>query len=114
MCGVTGRRMSGGYLSILEGPEGVNASDATIVAAFRKAGAVFFCKTSMPQGVMHLECKSFLGETTNPYNTALTPGGSSGGESALIAAGGSVLGYVLAGGMGELYPVHTPSPHSSL
>jgi amidase len=84
--------MSAGFLSILESPEGVNATDAVIVAAFRKAGAVFFCKTTNPQGIMHLETNSFLGITTNPFNTNLTPGGSSGGESALIAAGGSVLG----------------------
>jgi amidase len=40
-----------------------------------------------------LETESNLyGTTTNPYNTKLTPGGSSGGESALIAMKGSVLG----------------------
>ncbi|KIY43132.1 amidase [Fistulina hepatica ATCC 64428] len=56
------------------------------------AGAVFYCKTNQPQSIMHLECASFWGETVNPYNTALTAGGSSGGESALISFGGSPLG----------------------
>lgn len=43
---------------------------------------------------MQLETSSSIyGETVNPYNTSLTPGGSSGGESALIALKGSVLGF---------------------
>jgi Asp-tRNA(Asn)/Glu-tRNA(Gln) amidotransferase A subunit family amidase len=92
MCGIIGRRRSAGFLSYLASAEGRDKADATIVAALRAAGAVFFCKTTMPQAIMHLETHSFLGVTTNPFNTALTPGGSSGGEAALIAAGGSVLG----------------------
>jgi amidase len=42
------------------------------------AGAVFYVRTNMPQSGMQLETNSFWGETTNPWNTALTPGGSSG------------------------------------
>ena len=49
-------------------------------------------KTSLPQAIMHLETDSFLGPTINPYNLNLTAGGSSGGEGALIAGMGSVLG----------------------
>ncbi|TRM66855.1 amidase signature domain-containing protein [Schizophyllum amplum] len=56
------------------------------------AGAVFYVKTNLPQSVMHLETHSFYGQTLNPYNTALTSGGSSGGCSALLAYGGSPLG----------------------
>lgn len=41
---------------------------------------------------MHLETSSNIyGVTTNPHNTKLTPGGSSGGESALIGMRGSIL-----------------------
>ena len=43
---------------------------------------------------MHLETDSFLGPTVNPFNTDLTAGGSTGGESALIAGGASVMGWV--------------------
>lgn len=92
MVAVKGRRMSAGFLAIAEGPGGISDADATLVAALRAAGAVFYCKTTNPQAIMHLETDSFLGPTTNPLNTALTCGGSSGGEAALIAAGGSVLG----------------------
>ncbi|KAJ6530042.1 amidase signature domain-containing protein [Mycena vulgaris] len=55
------------------------------------AGAVFYCKTNLPQAIMHLETYSFWGQVLNPYNTKLTPGGSSGGCTALIAFGGSPL-----------------------
>lgn len=92
MVAVKGRRMTAGFLAIAEGPDGVSAADATLVAALRAAGAVFYCKTTNPQAIMHLETDSFLGPTVNPFNTALTCGGSSGGEAALMAAGGSVLG----------------------
>ncbi|KAJ6632201.1 amidase signature domain-containing protein [Mycena sp. CBHHK59/15] len=51
----------------------------------------FYCKTNLPQSIMHLETFSFWGQVLNPYNTNLTPGGSSGGCSALIAFGGSPL-----------------------
>ncbi|KAI5814730.1 amidase signature domain-containing protein [Pyronema omphalodes] len=56
-------------------------------------GAVFYIRTTEPQTVMSLETNSTLyGRTLNPYNTELTCGGSSGGEAALIAMRGSVLG----------------------
>ncbi|GKU12970.1 unnamed protein product [Fusarium langsethiae] len=66
--------------------------DSPLPAVLRKAGAVFYCKTNQPQALMHGESDSPWGRTLNPYNTTLTPGGSSGGEGALIAMKGSVLG----------------------
>ena len=57
-----------------------------------EAGAVFYARTTQPQAVMHLETSTNIyGVTVNPWNTDLTPGGSSGGESALVAMRGSVL-----------------------
>jgi amidase len=41
---------------------------------------------------MHLETDGYHGRTLNPYNIDLSPGGSSGGEAALIALRGSILG----------------------
>lgn len=67
--------------------------DAMIIKVLRAAGAIFHVKTTNPQALMALETTSSLyGTTTNPHNTSLTPGGSSGGESALIAMRGSLLG----------------------
>ncbi|KAL7941727.1 amidase signature domain-containing protein [Trichoderma barbatum] len=66
--------------------------DCHMVAILREAGAVFYCKTNQPQGVMHLETDSSWGRTLNPHNIGLTPGGSTGGEAALLAMRGSVLG----------------------
>lgn len=67
--------------------------DALIVKTFREQGAVFYVKTTNPQTLMALETDSNLfGRTTNPYNNNLTSGGSTGGEGALLAMGGSVLG----------------------
>ncbi|PWN52913.1 amidase signature enzyme [Violaceomyces palustris] len=66
---------------------------AHLVKILLDADAVIVGKTTMPQGIMHLDTRSNLyGQTLNPHNLALSPGGSSGGESALVAAGGSALG----------------------
>lgn len=67
--------------------------DALIVQTFREQGAVFHVKTTNPQTLMAIETDSNLfGRTLNPHNPNLTCGGSTGGEGALIAMGGSVLG----------------------
>lgn len=104
----------------------ISPVDALIVKIFREAGAVFHVKTTNPQCLMALETHSNLyGRTTNPYNKNLTSGGSSGGESALIAMRGSVLGIgtdiggsirtpsAFCGGYG-LKPSIARLPHSGL
>ncbi|GME34954.1 hypothetical protein M1821_007645 [Neofusicoccum parvum] len=56
-------------------------------------GAVLYCKTNIPQTMMTADSdNNVFGRTLNPHNTALTAGGSSGGEGALVALRGSVLG----------------------
>ena len=72
--------------------EAVVDFDSQAIAIVRDAGAVFYCKTNQPQFIMHLECESFHGRTLNPHNTALSSGGSSGGEGALLAMRGSMFG----------------------
>ncbi|OAP64558.1 hypothetical protein AYL99_00530 [Fonsecaea erecta] len=68
-------------------------SDAHVVGILREAGAVFYCKTTMPQSGMHLETSSNIyGRTLNPFNRKLSCGGSSGGEGALVAFRGSPIG----------------------
>lgn len=66
--------------------------DCPLVAILRKLGAVFYCKSNQPQSLMHLESVSPYGRVLNPYNINLSAGGSTGGEAALIALRGSVLG----------------------
>ena len=67
--------------------------DATAVARMRAAGAILLGKTNLPELSLAYESNSLIyGRTNNPYDLSRTPGGSSGGESAIIAAGGSPLG----------------------
>jgi Asp-tRNA(Asn)/Glu-tRNA(Gln) amidotransferase A subunit family amidase len=52
-----------------------------------------FVKTNIPQSLMSFECSNpVFGSSMNPWNSAYTPGGSTGGEAALICKRGSVLG----------------------
>ncbi|GKU22736.1 unnamed protein product [Fusarium langsethiae] len=69
-----------------------NDTDADIVTILRSQGAVAYCKTNQPQSMMHLESDSHWGRVLNPFNIYLTAGGSTGGEAALVAMKGSVLG----------------------
>ncbi|KAM3413498.1 Acetamidase [Cercospora zeina] len=56
-------------------------------------GAVLYCKTNVPQTMMTADSdNNVFGRTVNPVNAKLTAGGSTGGEGALIAMRGSVLG----------------------
>lgn len=67
--------------------------DDPYVAALRGAGAIVLGKTNVPQLLIYIEADNPLyGRTNNPWNLARTCGGSSGGEGAIIAAGGSPLG----------------------
>ncbi|MCL4142795.1 UNVERIFIED_CONTAM: hypothetical protein GTU68_056873 [Idotea baltica] len=69
------------------------SSNANIVELLIKKGAVPFCKTNVPQMLLSFCCSNpVYGETLNPHDLTRTPGGSSGGEAALIGGGGSVLG----------------------
>ncbi|PYI30065.1 alpha-glucosidase [Aspergillus indologenus CBS 114.80] len=71
----------------------VPAQEDRLVTQLHHAGAVLYCKTNVPQTLMSGECVNFVfGRTATPHNTRLTAGGSSGGEGALIALGGSPLG----------------------
>ena len=68
-------------------------TDATSVARMKKAGGILLAKTNLPEFSYGVESDNLLtGRTNNPWNLDLTPGGSSGGESAAIAAGMSPLG----------------------
>lgn len=88
---VKGHFTTAGYISFAKFPR--KKKDGHVIEILRKAGAVFFCKTNNPQCMMVLETVSNIyGRTLNPQNTKLGPGGSSGGEGALLAMRGSPLG----------------------
>jgi len=71
----------------------VPQQDATAVARMRAAGAILLGKTNLPELSLAYESNNLIyGRTNNPYDLSRTPGGSSGGESAIISAGGSPLG----------------------
>ncbi|GAA3210886.1 amidase [Dactylosporangium siamense] len=68
-------------------------TDATSVARMRRAGAILLAKTNLPEFAYWIESDNLLtGRTNNPWNLDRSAGGSSGGESAAIAAGMSPLG----------------------
>lgn len=68
-------------------------SDAAMVQALREAGAVVLGRTNLSQTMLFVESRNPLfGQTANPWSSAHSPGGSSGGEGAAIAAGMSPLG----------------------
>jgi aspartyl-tRNA(Asn)/glutamyl-tRNA(Gln) amidotransferase subunit A len=64
------------------------ASDSPAVARLREAGAVILGKTNLPEfGWKALTDSPLAGVTRSPWNLAHTPGGSSGGGAAALAAG---------------------------
>jgi aspartyl-tRNA(Asn)/glutamyl-tRNA(Gln) amidotransferase subunit A len=67
--------------------------DATSVARMKKAGGILLAKTNLPEFSYWIESDNLLsGRSNNPWDVTRTPGGSSGGESAAIAAGMSPIG----------------------
>ncbi|KAJ8519781.1 hypothetical protein ONZ45_g3294 [Pleurotus djamor] len=67
--------------------------NSAMVELLLDAGAVPFVKTTIPITLLSFESTSdVFGITTNPFNKAYSPGGSSGGEAALLAYGGSRIG----------------------
>jgi aspartyl-tRNA(Asn)/glutamyl-tRNA(Gln) amidotransferase subunit A len=68
-------------------------ADGTTVARFKAAGGILLAKTNLPEFSAWSETDNLVtGRTNNPWNLDRTPGGSSGGESAAIAAGMSPIG----------------------
>lgn len=81
--------------------------DATVVARLRQAGAIILGVSNIPDFSMSYETDNLLyGCTHNPYNLNHSPGGSSGGEAAIIAAGGSAFGIGADSGGSIRQPAH--------
>ena len=88
---VEGTRCTAGTVGRAAAP--LSTADATLVARLRQAGAIPVAKTNLPDLLFAFESDNLLfGRTNNPYDLTRTPGGSSGGEAALIAARGSPMG----------------------
>lgn len=70
-----------------------DTKDSTLVTILRKAGAVFYVKTSVPQTLMVCETvNNIIGRTVNPRNKHWSCGGSSGGEGAMVGFRGGIIG----------------------
>src|SRR6195256_2622523 len=81
--------------------------DAPAIARLRKAGAILIGKTNCPPGGIGGDSWNPLhGGTRNPYDIARSPGASSSGEAAIIAAGGSPLGIGSDSGGSIRLPAH--------
>ncbi|NXX77028.1 FAAH1 hydrolase, partial [Urocolius indicus] len=70
------------------------AEDSVLVQVLRRQGAIPFVKTNVPLSLISYDCKNLIfGQTLNPLLYTRSPGGSTGGEGALIGGGGSILGF---------------------
>jgi len=85
----------------------VAPQDAPMVSRLRQAGAIILGVTNTPEMLMAWETDNLLyGRTNNPWDLERTPGGSSGGEAAAIAAGMSAGGVGSDGGGSIRVPAH--------
>lgn len=81
--------------------------DATVVARLKNAGAIIFGITNTPELLLSYETDNLLyGRTNNPYDLNKTPGGSSGGQAAIISAGGTPVGIGSDAGGSLRQPAH--------
>lgn len=79
-----------GFIKLLNKPA---AEDSVVVQVLKRQGAIPFVKTNVPQSLISYDCNNLIfGQTRNPLMFTRSPGGSSGGEGALIGGGGSILG----------------------
>ncbi|KAH1434323.1 hypothetical protein KXX32_000503 [Aspergillus fumigatus] len=87
---VKGTHASIGMISFLDEK---STDNSPLIDILLSLGAVIYVKTNIPQTMMTADShNNVFGRTLNPHNTILGPGGSSGGEGALIAMRGSPLG----------------------
>jgi amidase len=85
----------------------IPAEDAVVVGRLRAAGALILGTTNCPEFLMAYETANLLhGRTRNPWDLEHSPGGSSGGESAAIAAGLSAAGLGSDSGGSVRVPAH--------
>ena len=88
---------------IVERPDPAPERDSTVVQCLRSAGAILIAVT---KATLWTDREERYGYSHNPYDLERTPGGSSGGEAATIAAGGSPLGFGSDSGGSLRHPAH--------
>jgi Asp-tRNA(Asn)/Glu-tRNA(Gln) amidotransferase A subunit family amidase len=94
----SGTRLRAGFVAV---------HDAPLVERLRNAGAIILGVTNTPEILMAWETDNLLyGRTNSPWDFERTPGGSSGGEAAAIAAGMSAGGVGSDGGGSIRVPAH--------
>ncbi|KAJ3376185.1 hypothetical protein GGF31_000252 [Allomyces arbusculus] len=90
MFSVAGSDTTLGYSAFIDQPR---PSNALMVDILLHEGAIIIAKTNVPQMMMSFECSNpVFGRTLNPHNRKFSPGGSSGGEAALLALRGAAIG----------------------
>ena len=99
-----GRRTTAGSLARLDHRA---PSDSTVLARLRHAGAIFVARTNVPECSCSFETDNVVfGRTDHPLDRTRTPGGSSGGEAALIGSDASLAGVATDGGGSIRVPAH--------
>lgn len=85
LCALEGTPLSNGS-NAFKGQ--ISPSDSELTRRFKQSGVVIFGKTNTPEfGLMGVTEPKAFGASRNPWNTEHTPGGSSGGSGAAVAAG---------------------------
>lgn len=101
---VNGMKTTGG---IIHRQDIIKSKDANVVEKLKRAGAIILCKTNTPALCFCQETDNKLyGRTNNPWNIERTSGGSSGGEGALLSAGGAAVGFGSDIGGSIRFPSH--------
>lgn len=102
-----------------------STTNSALVEHLLSLGAVLYCKTNIPQTMMALDShNNIFGRVRNPAHKDLTPGGSSGGEGALVCLHGSPLGIgtdvggsirvpALCNGLYGIKPSHGRVPYAN-
>jgi fatty acid amide hydrolase len=90
----------------------VSHDEGPLVTKLREAGAIILGKTNIIQTLAGWESDNpVYGRSNNPWNLDRTPGGSSGGEAAVVATGGSALGLAGDFGGSTRVPAHFCGVH---
>ena len=90
----------------------IAAIDSPIISNFRKAGAIIIGRTNTPAfSLRWFTRNSVHGHTLNPHNSKITPGGSSGGAAASVAAGIGAIGHGTDIGGSIRYPAYACGVH---